>query len=111
MRRPLATLLILASVLVCIPARQLLAQPQAQQKTTTIWTRFNDANPQNSQDQWLADALKEYSAATGTAVTNVNQPYDQINSKLNVAVHSGGEVPDAAFIDSQQIGFFSQNAT
>ena len=50
----------------------------------TIWTKFNDQNPQNTQDQWLASALKDYTDKTGNKVTNVNQPYDQINSKLRV---------------------------
>jgi multiple sugar transport system substrate-binding protein len=77
----------------------------------TIWTKFNDQNPQNSQDQWLASALKEYTEKTGNKITNVNQPYDQINSKLNVAVQAGGDVPDVSYVDSQQLGFYTQNGT
>src|SRR4051812_16366129 len=69
-------------------------QRSLQAKTVTIWTKFNDQNPQNTQDQWLADALKEYTSATGVTVDSVTQPYDQINSKLNIAVRAGGSVPD-----------------
>ncbi len=81
------------------------------QPPITIWTKFNDQNPQNSQDQWLAAALKEYTDKTGNKVTNVNQPYDQINSKLNVAVQAKGDVPDVSYIDTQQLGFYTQNGT
>jgi multiple sugar transport system substrate-binding protein len=75
----------------------------------TIWTKFNDQNPQNSQDKWLAAALKEYMDKTGNKVTNVNQPYDQINSKLNIAVQSHGDVPDLSYVDSSKLGFYTQN--
>jgi multiple sugar transport system substrate-binding protein len=86
------------------------AQP-AKQPPITIWTKFNDQNPQNTQDQWLAAALKDYSQQTGNQVTNVTQPYDQINSKLNVAVQAGGDIPDLSYVDSQQLGFYEKNGT
>lgn len=75
----------------------------------TIWTKWNDQNPQNSQDQWLAAFLKDYSAKTGAKVTNVFQPYDQINSKLNLAVQAGGDVPDLSYVDTQSTAFFAKN--
>ncbi len=75
----------------------------------TLWTKFNDQNPQNTQDQWLAAFLKEYNTKTGGQVTNVFQPFDQINSKLNVAVQSGGDVPDVSYIDTQEVPFFFKN--
>lgn len=84
---------------------------QGQQKPIIFWTKFNDQNPQNTQDAWLASLLKEYRSKTGNEVTNVAQPYDQINTKLNVAVQAGGEVPDLSYVDSQQMGFFTQNGT
>src|SRR5947207_13024795 len=87
------------------------SRAQGSQKPITIWTKFNDQNPQNTQDQWLAAALKEYKDQSGNSVTNVVQPYDQINSKLNVAVLAGGDVPDVSYVDTQQLGFFVQNGT
>ncbi len=88
-----------------------LAACGSQSKPFTVWTKFNAQSPQNTQDQWLADALKEYTAQSGKQVTHVVQPFDQINSKLNLAVRAGGDVPDVSYVDSQQIGFFTQNGT
>jgi len=75
----------------------------------TLWTKFNDQSPQNTQDQWLADFLKAYTSKTGNQVTNIFQPFDQINSKLNIAVQAGGDVPDVSYVDSQNIPFLSKN--
>jgi multiple sugar transport system substrate-binding protein len=81
------------------------------QTNIDLWTKFNDQNPQNTQDQWLKGSLEAFAAETGLAITNTFQPYDQINSKLNVAVQAGGSVPDVSYIDSTQLGFFYQNGT
>src|SRR5258708_1551043 len=104
------SLLVLTGTLINYPVAAKNLQ-QAKQKPITLWTKFNDANPQNTQDQWLADALKEYTTTTGNKVTSVTQPYDQINSLLNVAVREGSDVPDVSYVDSQQVGFFTQNGT
>lgn len=81
----------------------------AQGGSLQIWTKFNDQNPQNTQDRWLADTLARYRAEKGVQVVNTFQPFDQINAKLNVAVQARGEVPDLSYVDSQQLGFFDQN--
>src|SRR5581483_6592415 len=80
-------------------------------KPFTIWSKFNAQTPQNSQDRWLADTLKEYTTKTGKPLNHVARPYDQINAQLNLAVRSGGDIPDLSYMDSQQIGFFVQNGT
>ncbi len=85
--------------------------PQNAPAPITIWTKFNDQNPQNSQDQWLQAFLKEYTDKTSNKVTNVFQPYDQINSKLNLAVQSGGDIPDLSYVDTQEVPFFLKNGT
>ncbi len=59
----------------------------------------------------MADTLKAYTSKTSKPLNHVAQPYDQINAKLNLAVKSGGDVPDLSYMDSQQIGFFVQNGT
>src|SRR6266849_7681881 len=112
MKRQLSviSLLVLIGALLSYPVAARSLQ-QGKQKPITLWTKFNDANPQNTQDQWLADALKEYTTTTGNKVTSVTQPYDQINSLLNVAVRAGGDVPDVSYVDIQQVGFFTQNGT
>jgi len=79
------------------------------QPPLTIWTKFNDQNPQNIQDKWLVSFVKEYTGATGNTVTNVYQPYDQINSKLNIAVQAKGDVPDLSYVDTQNVSFFNKN--
>ncbi|PJF32263.1 MAG: sugar ABC transporter substrate-binding protein [Candidatus Thermofonsia Clade 1 bacterium] len=79
------------------------------QTTLQLWTKFNDQNPQNTQDLWLADTIARYREQTGVQVVNTFQPFDQINAKLNVAVQARGEVPDVSYVDSQQLGFFEQN--
>lgn len=83
----------------------------AQATEITVWTKFNDQNPQNTQDKWLAAFLAEYKENTGVTVVNVNQPFDQINALLNVAVRANGAVPHVSYVDSQQVGFFQNNGT
>lgn len=103
--------LTLISALANTTVRAQTSGQTAKQPDIVIWTKFNDTNPQNTQDKWLADALKEYTSKTGNKITNVNQPYDQINAKLNVAVQSKGDVPDASYVDSSKLGFYTQNGT
>jgi multiple sugar transport system substrate-binding protein len=57
------------------------------------------------------DTLKAYQTKSGKPLNHVNQPFDQINAKLNLAVRAGGDVPDLSYMDSQQIGFFIRNGT
>lgn len=106
----LTTVLALCIALMTIPASAQSTQP-APAGPLTIWTKFNADSPQNTQDQWLADALKEYTTQSGVQVQHFTQPYDQINSKLNLAVRAGANVPDVSYVDGQQVGFFIQNGT
>lgn len=79
------------------------------QPAITIWTKFNSDNPQNAQDEWTKATIESYKSETGNDVANVFQPYDQINSKLNLAVQSGGDVPDMSYVDGQFLGFYDNN--
>jgi len=76
-----------------------------------LWTKFNTENTTdpNSQEKWAAQALKDFTAKTGQAITHIVQPFDQINSKLNIAVQAKGDVPDISYIDTQNIPFFVKN--
>ena len=76
--------------------------------TVQIWTKFNDTNPQNSQDEWLAATIAALKAEGTINLVNTFVPYDQINSKVNLAVQSGGEVPDISYVDGD-IDFFVNN--
>lgn len=86
---------------------------QADEAVLVLWTKFNDQNTTdpNSQDKWVAQALKDFTAKTGWGVSHIVQPYDQINSKLNLAVQSKASVPDASYIDTQNLPFFIKNGT
>jgi multiple sugar transport system substrate-binding protein len=77
----------------------------------TLWTKFNDTNPQNTQDEWLKSMLAAIKTDTGLEVTNVFVPFDQINTKLNLAVQAGGDIPDISYMDNQNLGFFYTNGT
>lgn len=79
--------------------------------TLSIWTKFNHENPQVNTDRWIATTIENYVAATGVTLQNTFVPFDQINSRLNVAVQAGGDVPDVSYVDSQNIGFFYNNGT
>jgi hypothetical protein len=79
--------------------------------TLTIWTRFNTDNPQVSSDVWLADLLVGYAADSDVRIDNTFYPFDQINTTLNIAVQTGTNVPDAAYIDTEQLSFFYNNGT
>src|SRR5689334_16616251 len=98
--------LLVACTSLIVPGR---ANSQAQ--PFTIWAEFNAQSPQNTQDQWMADTLKKYKDKIGAPITYVSQPYDQIDAKLNLAVRSGGTIPDVSYVHSQHIGFFVQNGT
>lgn len=84
------------------------AAPAEENKVIKIWTKFNDTNPQNSQDEWLKRTIEAFEAESGYTVNNTFVPYDQINSKLNLAVQAGGEVPDLSYCDGD-IEFFTRN--
>ncbi len=79
--------------------------------TLTIWTTFNDQNPQTGEDKWLATALEDIKREENIAVVNEFQTYDQLGGKLNLAVTSGGNVPDVAYVYGMQLGFYAKNGT
>lgn len=71
-----------------------------------IWTSFNDKNPQNAQDRWFAQALVKLEQEKGLKVENEIQNYAQINSKLNLAVATKGDLPDLSYLNSQQLNTY-----
>ena len=109
MKRPLSTFLTLVLLFASL-GTGIVGKAQ-NQPAITLWTKFNTDNPQNEQDKWTKATLDSYKKDTGNTVTNVFQPYDQINSKLNLAVQSGGQVPDLSYVDGQFLGFYDLNGT
>ncbi|MFN8528604.1 MAG: extracellular solute-binding protein [Anaerolineae bacterium] len=108
--RRISTVLLMMILLALSLSSGLALQAQ-DQPAITIWTKFNSDNPQNVQDEWMQSILGTYSADTGNSATNVFQPYDQINSLLNLAVQAGGDVPDLSYVDGQYLGFYDYNGT
>ncbi len=83
----------------------------AQDRSITIWTKFNSDSPQNSQDEWMAALIADYNAETGGTLTNVTRPFDTINVDLNLAILAGGSVPDVSYIDATALTQFYVNET
>lgn len=102
------SLLLVATLVISLNGLQSV---RAQTGGVTLWTKFNDKNTNepNSQEKWMAQALKDFTAKTKINITNVVQPYDQINAKLNLAVQSKGEVPDVSYIDTVSLQFYLKN--
>jgi multiple sugar transport system substrate-binding protein len=110
-RKNAITVLVSVALVVVIAIATVASSPVAAQSNPpiTVWTKFNDQNPQNTQDEWLAAALDEYRTETGSEITNIYQPFDQINALLNAAVQSGADIPDVSYVDSQFLGFLDRN--
>lgn len=79
--------------------------------TLTIWTKFNADNPQVASDRWLEAVIEDYQAEASVTLENTFVVYNEINTRLNVAVQSGGDIPDVSYVDSQNLGFYVNNGT
>jgi len=75
-----------------------------------IWTKYNDTNPQNSIDKWMDDTVASFKTANGQELKNTFVPWDQITSKVNLAVQSGGDVPDITLVENA-IDAYVRNGT
>ncbi|MBI1282417.1 MAG: extracellular solute-binding protein [Anaerolineaceae bacterium] len=82
----------------------------AQDKTLTIWTVYNSDSPQNDQDKWMAALIEEYQAE-GVTLKNVTRPFDTISTDLNLALLSGGDVPDVSYVSAAALSPFAINGT
>ncbi|MBX3086106.1 MAG: extracellular solute-binding protein [Anaerolineae bacterium] len=107
--------LIRASLVLFVLASAITAlTPQsarAQDNKLTIWTKFNADNPQVASDRWLKKVITDYQTDKGVTLENTFVAYNEINTKLNVAVTAGGVVPDVSYVDSASVGFYSNNGT
>ena len=79
-------------------------------RTINIWTKFNDQNPQNTQDKWLADTIQQLNAFENIQIKNFFVPSDQINNKLNLAIQAGGDVPDVSYMDTPIDVYYNNKA-
>ncbi|NPV78496.1 MAG: extracellular solute-binding protein [Anaerolineae bacterium] len=88
-------------------------QPAAEEKqevgTVTLWTQYNTDTPASARDKMFSEMLPKISEGVGGKIVNVNQPYDQLFAKANLAVQSGGEVPDVLEVHMISFPFLVSN--
>ncbi|MCC6147683.1 MAG: extracellular solute-binding protein [Anaerolineaceae bacterium] len=84
--------------------------PEVEKPTSvTLWTQLNTDTPASARDKIFAAMLPDIEKATGMKVQNINQPYDQLDAKLNLAVQAGGDVPDIFEVNTNTFGFHYAN--
>ena len=105
-RFALASLVLASAITALVPQ-----SVRAQDNKLTIWTKFNADNPQVASDRWLQKVIADYQTDKGVALENTFVAYNEINTRLNVAVTAGGVVPDVSYVDSASVGFYSNNGT
>ena len=81
----------------------------APQGPVTLWTQLNTDAPGSARDKVFAELLPKLSTAAGVPVKNVNQPSDQLDAKLNLAVQSKGQQPDVFELNTAHFAFHVAN--
>lgn len=77
--------------------------------TVTLWTQYNTDSPASARDKMFSEMLPKLSEGIGGTVQNINQPYDQLFAKANLAVQSSGEVPDVLEVHMLSFNFLTSN--
>jgi ABC-type glycerol-3-phosphate transport system substrate-binding protein len=75
----------------------------AQSNSITLWTSLDVTNTQEARSVSLAQFIADFEASSGISVNVEQVAWDQLTTRLSVAVTSGGDVPDIVEIGSQQI--------
>lgn len=75
----------------------------------SLWTQLNTETPASPRDEVFAAMLPDLEKETGLTIKNINQPYDQLDAKLNLAVQASGEVPDVFEVNTNTFGFHYAN--
>lgn len=96
--RLLPLMLILIFVIQLVPSI-------AQDNTLIMWSRYDLADTANPSAATLAGQIESFQEQTGIEVIHEQVAWDQIASKLAIAVTSGGDVPDIVMSGSQYIPF------
>ncbi len=107
-KRVLAMTLLLCTTVVVWAGGNQEADSGEKEMVIKMWSKFNHTNPQNTQDEWLAKVIQDFESDTGYIIENTFVPYDKIQSKVNLAVQAGGNVPDISYVD-QDIDFYARN--
>jgi ABC-type glycerol-3-phosphate transport system substrate-binding protein len=79
------------------------AAPIAAQDSITLWTSLDVTNTEEARSVSLAEFIASFEESSGITVNVEQVAWDQLTTRLSVAVTSGGDVPDIVEIGSQQI--------
>lgn len=80
--------------------------PQTEPKELVVWGTWDMEDQSSGMSEGAAalkDLIDSYEQRTGTTVTYEHVPFDQMFTKVSVAVQSGGEVPDVVESASQEV--------
>ena len=75
----------------------------AQSDSLVIWSRYDLADTEDPNAVTLNEKIETFEADTGVDVTYEQVAWDQLATKLAIAVQSGGDVPDIVEAGSQHI--------
>jgi ABC-type glycerol-3-phosphate transport system substrate-binding protein len=94
------SILLTLALLCLLPGMGLTA---AQTPSITLWTILDLTNTEEPRGVLLKEFIKEFSSQTGIAVDVEQVAWNQIATRLIVAVQEGGDVPDLVETGSQQL--------
>jgi multiple sugar transport system substrate-binding protein len=78
-------------------------EPAEDAGTITIWSRYDISDPEDANGAKIAQVIETVEAEAGIEVIHEQIAWDQLSTKLALAVQSGGEVPDVVETGSQHI--------
>lgn len=79
------------------------AQPAAAANEITVWSRYDLEDPADANGAVLKQFIADLEANEGVKVNYEQVAWDQLSTKLALAVQSGGDVPDVVESGSQHI--------
>jgi ABC-type glycerol-3-phosphate transport system substrate-binding protein len=91
--------LVLAAALLVVGVAPLAAQGES----ITVWTSLDVTNTEEQRSVILAGLISSFEESTGITVNVETVAFDQLTTRLVLAVTSGGDVPDVFESGSQQI--------
>lgn len=85
------------------PEQPAPAQPQQQPTQITVWSRYDIDDPNSKEGMTLKQFFADLEREAGVKVIHEQVAWDQLATKLALAVQSGGDVPDIVEVSSQHI--------
>ncbi|MDX2162959.1 MAG: extracellular solute-binding protein [bacterium] len=98
MKKSLFLIAVIALVIAVLPFSL-----SAQSDSITLWTSLDITNTEEARAVSLAAFIAQFEADSGITVNVETVAWDQITTRLAIAVTAGGDVPDLVEISSQQI--------